>query len=280
MLRQFTAILAGAAVALSVSASALAAGGDVKVVDKDWSFEGPFGQFDPAQLQRGWQVFSEVCAACHGLKYLTFRELGDPRGPAFPKAQVDAIAAAYPAQIAALDEFGEPTTRAPKAEDAIPSPYPNEEAAKLANNGAYPPDLSLITKARTGYTGIFNQLVNGIGGPEYVYSVLIGYTDTPPEGFDVGSLAYNKYYPGHKIAMYQPLYDDSVSYQGDDAPAATKEQLAADVTAFLAWAAEPRAPYRKEAGAQSLLFMLIFTVLLWYSNRQLWKPIKEGGSAN
>lgn len=280
--------LAGVALAaaLGLSGGAKAAGGEVAVLDVDFSFEGPFGAFDQAQLQRGWQVYSEVCAVCHSLQYLAFRHLGDEYGPAFPPEEVEAIAAAFINQTRTVDEFGEPTTRASVPADYIPGPYANEVAAQLANGGAVPPDFSNIVNARVGWRGTFTQLMYGTGGPEYIYSVLMGYTEfnaetgqheslLPPEGFDVGLLSYNRYMSGHRIAMGQPLWPQLVVYQ--DGTEATIPQMAEDVTAFLVWAADPELTERKAAGVRNMLFLGLFAVLLWFSNRQLWKPVKEGG---
>lgn len=265
----------GAAALIAGAGSANAAGGDIVVLDKDWSFEGPFGMFDQAQLQRGWQVYSEVCAACHGMQFLSFRDLGAENGPAFPPEQVKAIAENFIHQVPTVDEFGEATTRPATPADKIPGPYTNEEAAKAANGGAIPPDLTLMTKARTGYTGIITQIFEGVGGPEYTYSILLGYQDQPPEGFEVqGVLNYNKYFPGHQIAMAQPLWGDDVTYQ--DGTAATIEQQAADVTAFMTWAAEPHMTDRKQAGVLYIILFIGFAALLWFSNKKLWAPVKKG----
>lgn len=275
--RGWRALAAAAALAAAgFSAPALAAGDAPKVLDKDWSFEGPFGTWDQAELQRGWQVFTEVCSACHGLQYVSFRNLGDPSGPGFPEEQVKAMAAAYPHKIADIDDAGDPVERDALPSDRIPSPYPNKVMAAALNGGAIPPDLSLITKARAGHHGIITQLVEGMGGPEYVYSLMLGYQDEPPEGFEVGVLSYNKYFPGHRIAMGRQLYDDLVEYQ--DGTPATTEQMSSDVSAFLAWAAEPKMVERKQAGLKNLIFMALFAVLLWYSNKKLWAPIKKGES--
>ena len=267
---------AGAAIAALSAAPSLAAGPGVGVIDHDWSFEGPFGTFDQAELQRGWQVYSQVCAACHGMDYLHYRDLGDPNGPAFPAEQVKAIAAQFEIEDGP-DADGEMFTRPAIPSDRMANPFPNEEAAIAANGGAYPPDLTLITKARTGYTGIITQIMEGTGGPEYVYSLLLGYTDEPPEGFDLGDTSYNKYYPGHRIAMGQPLWGDDVEYQ--DGTEASIEQQAHDVVAFLAWAAEPQMVERKQAGMRNIILLIIFGALVWYCNKKLWKPIKEGGDA-
>ena len=267
---------AGAAIAALAAAPSFAAGPGPGVIDHDWSFEGPFGAFDQAELQRGWQVYSQVCASCHSMEYLHYRDLGDPNGPAFPPEQVKAMAAQFEVE-AGPDADGEMFTRPAIPSDKLAKPFPNKEAAMAAMGGAYPPDLSLITKARTGYTGIFTQITQGIGGSEYVYSLMLGYTEEPPENFDVGDLSYNKYFPGHLIAMAQPLYGDDVEYQ--DGTEATIEQQAHDLVAFLTWAAEPQMVERKQAGMRNIILLIIFGVLVWYSNKKLWKPIKEGGEA-
>lgn len=281
-MRKLTSLCIGAAalgaLALTVAAapSALAAGKSVDVIDHDWSFEGPFGTFDAAELQRGWQVYSEVCAGCHAMQYLSYRDLGDPNGPAFPPEQVEAIAAQF--EVAdGLDTNGEVFFRTALPSDRLASPFLTREAAEEAMGGAYPVDLSLITKARTGYTGIITQILQGGGGPEYVYSLLLGYTDEPPENFDVGDLSYNKYFPGHRIAMAQPLWGDDVAFQ--DGTEATIQQQAHDVTAFLTWAAEPKMVDRKQAGVRNLVLLVIFAALAWYSNKKLWKPVKNGEDA-
>ncbi|MCI4662135.1 MAG: cytochrome c1 [Neomegalonema sp.] len=274
---RFVKTLMATAVALTLGAgSAMAAGGGTHVIDHTWSFEGVFGKFDRAQLQRGFQVYKEVCASCHSLELVSFRNLGEPGGPQFPEEQVKAIAASFTV-IDGPDAEGEMFERPGVPADKFPAPFPNVEAAKASNGGAYPPDLSLITKARAGYHGILTQMVQGAGGPEYIYSLLNGYTEEPPEGLDPGELNYNAYFPGYRIAMAQPLYEDSVEYQ--DGTAATIEQQSADVVAFLAWAAEPKMEARKQAGVRNILLLIIFGVLLWYSNKQLWKPVKYGQDA-
>ncbi|MBX2856178.1 MAG: cytochrome c1 [Rhodobacteraceae bacterium] len=271
-----TRAAAGAAVLALTAAPSFAAGGGVGVIDHDWSFEGPFGTFDKAELQRGWQVYSQVCSSCHSMEYLHYRDLSDPNGPALPPEQVKAMAAEFEVEVGP-DSEGEMFTRPAILSDKLAKPFPNKEAAMSANGGAYPPDLTLITKARTGYTGIIKQMMEGTGGVEYVYSLMLGYTEEPPEGFDVGDLSYNKYFPGHLIAMGQPLYGDDVEYQ--DGTEATIEQQAHDLVAFLAWAAEPQMVERKQAGLRNIILLIIFGALVWYSNKKLWKPIKEGGEA-
>ncbi|MGI9414891.1 MAG: cytochrome c1, partial [Hyphomicrobiales bacterium] len=174
---------AGVALVAAYAAPVLAAGKQEEAKKVDFSFEGPFGTFDRAQLQRGYQVYEQVCKACHGLEYLSYRNLGEAGGPEFPEAQVKAIAAeaevpAGPNEDGAThDDDGSLLVRPGKPSDRFVSPFPNEIAARAANNGALPPDLSLITKARSGYHGTFKQFLEGIGGAEYVYSILTGYQD-------------------------------------------------------------------------------------------------------
>ena len=275
-MRNLTNCLAGAlalgAASLGLGGTALAAGDAVHIPSHEWSFQGPFGTFDEAELQRGWQVYMQVCASCHGMEHMSYRSLGEPNGPNFPPEQVKAIAAAF--TVTDIDADGEQIERPATPSDKMVDPFPNAKAAAAANGGAAPPPLALITKARAGCHGIFNQLINGSCGPEYVYAILTGYTDEPPEGFDVGASNYNKYFPGHKIAMPPPLYEDGVEYQ--DGTPATVEQMAHDVTAFLTWAGEPHMVERKAAGMRNLIYLAIFAVLLWYSNKKLWKPVKYG----
>lgn len=271
--------LAGAALgaaALCLSAlPATAAGPGGEVVDHDWSFEGPFGTYDREQLQRGWQVFMTACRSCHGLELVRFRNLMEPGGPEFPKEQVDAFAAEWEIALPNGD------FREAEITDGIPSPYIDEAEAADANNGAVPPDLSVITKARIGYHGTFKQIFSGMGGPEYLYSLLIGYPDEgAPEGVDEGDGYFNYYYAkgGNIIAMPPPLVEGIVEYTraNGETYEPTVDEMAQDVTAFLTWAAEPHMNARKEAGMRNIAFLTIFAVLLWFSNRKLWKPIKEG----
>lgn len=267
MFKKVTLLLA----AIGISSSAFAGGGAKYAMDIDFSFEGPFGKFDKAQLQRGFQVYKEVCSACHGLSYVAYRELGEETGPGFTKAEVEAIAAEYEVQDGP-DSEGEMFMRAAKPFDKIVGPFPNKEAA-IAANGAYPVDLSLITKARLGWTGTFKQLFNGLGGSEYVYSVLMGYSDAPagvegPEGKH-----YNEYFAaGPWITMAPPLSDGAVEYA--DGTPNTADQMARDVTAFLTWTAEPRMVERKETGFRVMIFLIIFAGLLYASYKTLWRNVK------
>ncbi len=266
------------AATLALPGAALAAGGGGHIDDVAFSFEGPFGTFDKHQLQRGFQVFHEVCASCHGLKYLSFRDLGRSDGPGFPEEQVKAIAALYDV----VDKEGEPgDTRTGKPSDRFP-----------ANTGANAPDLSLMAKARSGFHGPaglgINQMLNGTGGPEYIYSLLTGYTGEEIE--QAGVVLYeNKTMAGGLISMTPPLSEDQVEYamhgggdHADDshgkeahAPEATVHQMAEDVSAFLMWAAEPTMIERKHAGFRNLIMIIVLAVLLYYTNKKLWAPVKR-----
>lgn len=240
------------------------------IEDVSFSYEGPFGTYDRLQLQRGFQVYQEVCSACHGLQYLSFRELRGETGPAFPEEQVKAIAALYEVYDPEIDD-----TRPGKLFDMFP-----------ANTDADAPDLSLMAKARAGFHGPYglglSQLINGIGGAEYIYSMLIGYTGEEIE--EAGSTLYeNHAFPGGKISMPPPLEDDLIEYvmhggeDGDagEAPEATVEQMAEDVSAFLMWAAEPQLVERKRAGFRNILMLITLTVLLYFTNKALWAGIKR-----
>jgi ubiquinol-cytochrome c reductase cytochrome c1 subunit len=236
------------------------------VTDVDFSFEGPFGSFDQHQLQRGLQVYMDVCRACHGLQYLSFRALEDEHGPGYDEEQVKAMAAMFDVP----DPEGEPGDLRP----GLPSDrFP-------ANTSVGAPDLSLMAKARAGFhgpagTGI-SQLINGIGGPEYIYSILTHYNGEEREV--AGNVLHgNDTFPGGWISMAPPLSDDLVEYA--DGTPATAEQMAKDVSAFLMWAAEPKMIERKEAGVRNFLFLVVLAALLYLTNKKLWKPIKSRKSA-
>ena len=249
-------LLIGAAAATVMSLSALSAQAaeGVEIPTRDWSFQGLTGKFDPAARQRGFQVFKEVCAACHSLDFITFRNLA---ALGYNAEEVRVIAAEYTV-VDGPDEDGEMFERPAKPSDSWPAPFDNSAAAAAANGGAAPPDLTLIAKARKG-------------GPDYLYALLTGYED-PPADFDLmeGS-NYNKYFPGHQIAMAAPLSEDAVEYA--DGTAATVEQMAADLTQFLAWTAEPELEERKEMGWKVMLFMIIFTVMLYAVKRKVWADL-------
>ena len=252
--------------------SVCASGGAKPAKDIDYSFEGAFGKFDKAQLQRGFQVYKEVCSACHSLHYVSYRELGEKTGPGFTEAEVKAVAAEYEVTDGP-NEAGDMYKRPAMPSDKFVSPYANPEAA-IAANGAYPPDLSLITKARAGWGGTFKQLFNGLGGPEYVYSVLTGYSDAPKDLKGPEGKHYNEYFSaGPWITMAPPLSDGLVTYA--DGTPSTMDQMARDVSAFLAWTAEPRMTERKETGFRVMVFLIIFAGLLFASYKVLWRDVKK-----
>jgi ubiquinol-cytochrome c reductase cytochrome c1 subunit len=253
--------LAGAVQGLAAE-SAGAAAEQLPAREAGFSFEGPFGTYDRAALQRGLQVFKDVCAACHSLEHVAFRNLADEGGPTLTPQQVSALAAAYrvPAgpneQGQTVDANGQPLVRPATVSDYFPPPFPNEQAARTANNGNFPPDLSMITKAR-------------IGGPDYVYSVLTGYGQQPPPGMSIGpGRFYNPYFRGAQIAMPPPLNPDGVTYA--DGTMATVEQQARDVVTFLSWAADPKMEERKRTGFSVITFLLVFASLLYFSYQRVW----------
>ena len=249
---------------------AFAAGGQKVAKDVTFSFEGPFGKFDKAQLQRGYKVYKEVCASCHALSLVSFRNLGEPGALGYTPKQIEALAATFTVKDGP-DQSGEMFDRPGLPSDRMPSPFANNEQAKAANGGALPPDLSLITKFRPGWYGTINQLVNGIGGPQYVYSVLTGYEDPPaeiasetPEG-----KYYNPYFAnGHFISMPNPLSDGQVTF--DDGAPNTAADMAKDVSAFLAWTAEPKMEERKQTGFAVMIFLAIFAAMLYLVKKRIW----------
>lgn len=270
---------AGFALGIAVAGPAFAAGKVKEAKDVDFSFEGPFGTFDRAQLQRGYQVYKQVCASCHGLKLLSYRNLGDDGGPGFPEAQIKAFAAEVSvpdepnAEGETHDADGQRLTRPGKPSDRFVSPFANDNAARYANNGALPPDLSLMAKARAGFHGTFNQLFNGPGGAEYIYSILVGYQDPPAEKAEKApeGLEYNPYFPGEWIAMLPPLSEGAVDYA--DGTEASVDQMAKDVSAFLMWAAEPKLEQRKRIGFQVIIYLLVLSGLLYFAKKRVWAKV-------
>jgi len=246
--------LFAALVATLLAGPALAAGGDVALTKRDWSFNGPFGTFDKAAMQRGFQVYREVCAGCHSMQYIAFRNFADL---GYNEAEIKAIAAGYDVEDGPNDE-GEMFTRPGIPADRMPSPYPNDNAARAGNGGALPPDLSLIAKARAN-------------GPDYLYSLLIGYKEAPASMNVPDGMYYNDAYPGNLIAMPQPLYGDDVTYA--DGADASIEGSAADLTQFLMWAAEPKMEARKRIGVAVVFFLSIFVVLSVMAKRRVWADI-------
>ena len=239
---------------LLLAGPAIAAGGEASLTKRDWSFNGPFGTFDKGAMQRGFQVYREVCSGCHSLRFIAFRnfaELG------YNEAEIKALAAEYEVQDGPNDD-GEMFLRPGIPADRMPSPYPNDNAARAGNGGALPPDLSLIAKARAN-------------GPDYLYSLLIGYKDAP-SGMDVPEgMYYNEAYPGQLIAMPQPLYGDDVTYA--DGSIASIERASADLTQFLMWAAEPKMEIRKRIGVAAVFFLSIFVIFSVMAKRRIWADI-------
>ena len=270
-----------AAAVLGLSAPAYAAGETPVPPQLSWSFQGPFGTFDRAQLQRGFKVYREVCASCHGLSYVAFRNLSQPGGPEFSEAQVRALAAEYKIQDGP-NEAGDMFERPGRPVDHFPNPFPNENAAAAANGGKAPPDLSLMPKARTyerGFpwfiTDVFRQYSEN--GADYLVALMNGYKE-PPAGFQVPEGGhYNEYFPGHIIAMPKPISDGQVEYPKDEngqpqAPE-TVDQYARDVTAFLMWAAEPHLEARKRIGFQVMLFLIGLSILLYFTKKKIWARV-------
>jgi cytochrome c1 len=251
--------------AASASAQAQLDTKRLPVKDVEFSFEGPFGTYDRASLQRGFQVYKEVCSACHGLNHIAFHNLDEAGGPGFDEAQAKAIAAGYkvPADPndkgETVDDKGVPLTRAATLADYFPNPFPNDEAARAANGSALPPDLSMIVKARDG-------------GAHYVYSIITGFKMTPPTGFTVTTgKYYNPYFEGWNIGMPPPLTDNLVTYS--DGTKATVAQEAHDVATFLAWASDPKMEERKRIGFGALVFLIVLAGLLFFSYRRVWADL-------
>ncbi len=258
MLRKLT--LAAAAVMTMASGGAFAAGGAGYVENYDFSFEGPFGSYDPMQLQRGLQVYTEVCAACHGLKFVPLRTLSDESGPAIPEDQVRAYSEQFEIFDPEIDDF----------RPRVPTDHFPESGLENA------PDLSLMAKARAGFHGPYglglNQLFKGMGGPEYIASLLTGYTGEERE--EAGVILYeNTAFSSGWIAMAPPLDDGWVEY-ADGSPN-DLEAMSKDVAAFLMWTAEPKLNARKEVGFTAVLFLTVLSVLLYLTNKRLWAPIKR-----
>ena len=230
----------------------------VKYLKTDWSFKGPFGKFDRAALQRGYQVYQEVCSSCHSMKYLNYRNLAEKGGPEFSLDQAKAIAASFEVQDGPNAD-GEMFMRPGRLSDKFVMPYENEKAAQAANGGAYPPDMTVLAKARGG-------------GVDYIYSLLQGYED-PPVGLilDEG-VYYNKYMYGNKIKMSNQLSDGLVEYS--DGTNASVEQMAKDVTTFLMWTAEPHLETRHRMGFKAIVYLIILTVLVYFSMKRIWSRIE------
>ena len=275
------ALVAGLGMTLATAQDEHAAGAEAehatphyplkKPKEQEWSFAGPFGKYDKGQLQRGLKVYTEVCSACHSMSLVSYRTLEDL---GYSEAQVKTFAANYEVQDGPNAD-GEMFTRTAVASDYFPSPYPNHEAAAASNNGAAPPDFSLIAKAR-GITRGFPQFVFDIftqyqtGGPDYIYSLLTGYDEEKPEHIEVAEgTHYNPYFANASaLAMAKPIADDQVTY--DDGAPQTVDQYAHDVSAFLMWAAEPHLEERKRTGFMVMVFLVIFTGLIYLTKKSVY----------
>ena len=231
----------------------------VDYLKTDWSFKGLFGKFDRAALQRGYQVYTEVCASCHSMKYLSYRNLSEEGGPELSEAAAKAIAASFEVTDGPNAD-GEMFTRPGKLSDKFVMPYDNVKAAQAANGGAYPPDMSVLVKARGG-------------GVDYIYSLLQGYED-PPSGVTLDDgVYYNKYMYGNKIRMAAPLSDGIVEY--GDGTNASVEQMSKDVTTFLMWAAEPHLEARHQMGFKAIVYLIILTILVYFSMKKIWSRVES-----
>jgi len=254
-LRNLAGALVLGAATLMGAAPARAAGEAIALPPVNFSFEGVFGAFDRASQQRGFQVYKEVCSACHGMRLLSYRNLLEI---GLPEAQVRAIAAEFQVVDGPNDQ-GEMFERPARLSDRFRRPFANEQAARAANNGAYPLDLSVIAKAREG-------------GADYIYALLTGYTE-PPEGFQLmEGMHYNKYFPGHQIAMPSVLNDGQVEFA--DGTEASVSQMARDIATFLAWAAEPELEERKAMGVRIILFLTVLGGLTYAVKRKIWADVK------
>ena len=227
---------------------------NTNLIETKWTFNGIFGTFDRSSLQRGYQVYTEVCSGCHSVQYLSYRNLSEKGGPEFSIAETKAIASQFEVEDGPNNE-GEMFMRSAKLSDKFIKPYPNVEASTAANGGAYPPDMSVLAKARAG-------------GADYIYSLLLGYEETPA-GFELDDgVYYNKYIPGNKIKMSEPLSDGIIEYT--DGTDSSKEQLAKDVTAFLVWASEPHLESQHRIGFKTIVYLIVLIMLVYMSKQKVW----------
>jgi len=237
-----------------VSFSTNAEEANANYLSADWSFNGIFGTYDRSSLQRGYQVYQEVCSGCHSIQHLSYRNLSEKGGPEFTVEETKAIAAQFEIEDGPNSD-GEMFMRPARLADKFAKPYPNIEASTAANGGAYPPDISVLTKARAG-------------GADYIYSLLLGYEETPV-GFELDDgVYYNKYMAGNKIKMSAPLMDGIVSYT--DGTEATSAQMAKDVTTFLVWAAEPHLESQHRMGFKAILYLIVLLTLVYMSKQKVW----------
>ena len=246
---------------ITADTSAYAEENKVEFLKNNWSFEGVFGTFDRASLQRGYQVYQEVCSGCHSVKHLSYRNLSEKGGPEFLPEEAKAIAAQFEVTDGP-NEDGEMFTRSGRLSDKFISPFPNVKAAAAANDGAYPPDMSVLAKARKG-------------GANYIYSLLMGYEEAPA-GYELDDgVYYNKYMSGHKIKMAEPISDGIVEYA--DGTETTKAQIAKDVTAFLVWTSDPHLEARHKMGFKVFFYLIILLTLVYLSKQKVWSRFGSTG---
>ena len=252
-----TAATAEAAAGIGTQPAKAVSADSEELVRQDWPFQGAFGTYDRAALQRGFQVYKQVCSACHSMNLLSYRNLQDI---GYTEGQVKAIAAEY--QVSDInDDNGEVVQRPAKPSDRFKAPFANKEAAMYANNSAYPPDMSLLVKAREG-------------GPDYIYSILTGFADFPAGVKHSSTQYWNKAMKGHIIAMPPPLVTDGqVQYENAGGVPQTKEQYARDVAQFLTWAAEPKMEERKQTGTKVFLFLLAFCFIAYNVKKKVWRDV-------
>jgi cytochrome c1 len=265
-----------AAAALTVLGAWSASAQDAEAPPRQtWSFHGPFGTYDPAQLQRGFKIYREVCSTCHSIKLLSFRNLAEPGGPGFTEAQAGAIAATFQVTAGPNDE-GQVFQRPGQISDTFPPPFANDQAARAALGGKLPPDMSVLAKARSYEAGFPYFILDAFkmyqeDGPDYIHAIITGYEDAPA-GFPLPPGGqYNKYFPGHAIGMPKPLSDGQVEYT--DGTPMTVDQYGRDVAAFLMWAAEPTLNARHRLGFQVMIFLIVFTGLLYLTKKKLWHDV-------
>ena len=243
---------------IMVSANNSKAAESLDLLKNKWSFEGLFGTFDRASLRRGYQVYNEVCSSCHSMQLLSYRNLSEKGGPEFPLEDIKNIAASFEV-IDGPNSEGEMFSRPGRLSDKFVKPYPNVQAAEAANGGAYPPDMSVLAKARKG-------------GANYIYSILLGYDD-PPEDFKLDDgVYYNKYMPGHNIKMPNALSNGLLDYA--DGTEATSQQMAKDIATFLTWASEPSLEARHKMGFKVILYLIVLGILVYFSMKRLWSRIE------
>lgn len=264
-------LLAAAVVSTSLFAGSMVAqassGGEHKIEAQKWGFQGPFGTYDRPAMQRGYQVYKEICSSCHALEHLSFRHLGEKGGPfydaEFPNPNDNPVIKAFAKdwEVPDIDqENGDPITRTGIPADEFPDVFPNAIAAAASNGGAVPPDLSIIVLARSG-------------GADYIYALLTGYDEVPHDFHLSDGMNYNTYFAGNQIAMAQPIYEEGVEYA--DGTVATADQMARDVVEFLAWSGDPKMEVRKKVGFATLLFLFIFSLLLFMTYKEVWRNVEH-----